>query len=456
MKEQTTIKSTGILILLFVGVLMGALDISIVGPAIPSIEKSLHLSGKDLTWVYSIYILLNLVGISFMARLSDLFGRRSIYTLSLVIFGLGSLLVSVSHNIMFLLIGRAIQGFGSSGIFPVASATVGDVFPQEKRGRALGLIGAVFGLAFILGPFIAGFMLMYFDWNALFIVNIPISLVLIWFAIRLLPGRKADQKVFFDWDGIILMAIVLTAFTLAMNNLDTRRLPESFSDWSVLPFILLVAILTPILMIVERTQKDPILNVKLFRLRQIRFVGFISIGIGLFQSCIIFLPKLSVEMFHVTPSSASFMLLPLVLATALGSPVNGRLVDAFGSRIIIITGLMLTAIALFILSLVRHDLVLFYIAEGLLGFGLSVRASLNYIMLNEVESRERASTQGMLIIFISLGQIAGATFFGTIASAFTDVIKGFGLSYLFMASIASLLFLLSFFLKSRSNESKPA
>jgi MFS family permease len=241
-----------------------------------------------------------------------------------------------------------------------------------------------------------------------------------------------------------------------MNNLDTRRLPESFSDWSVLPFILLVAILTPILMIVERTQKDPILNVKLFRLRQIRFVGFISIGIGLFQSCIIFLPKLSVEMFHVTPSSASFMLLPLVLATALGSPVNGRLVDAFGSRIIIITGLMLTAIALFILSLVRHDLVLFYIAEGLLGFGLSVRASLNYIMLNEVESRERASTQGMLIIFISLGQIAGATFFGTIASAFTDVIKGFGLSYLFMASIASLLFLLSFFLKSRSNESKPA
>ena len=151
-KSKTT---TPILILLFVGVLMGALDISIVGPAIPSIEKALHEGARDLSWIFSIYVLFNLVGISLMAKLSDAYGRRWIYILAVAIFGIGSLVVSLSHDTIMLLVGRAIQGFGASGIFPVASATIGDVFPVEKRGRALGLIGAVFGIAFILGPFIA-------------------------------------------------------------------------------------------------------------------------------------------------------------------------------------------------------------------------------------------------------------------------------------------------------------
>ncbi len=447
-------KSTGILILLFAGVLMGALDISIVGPAIPSIEKALHLTDKDLTWVYSIYILLNLVGISFMAKLSDFFGRRPIYILSLGIFGAGSLIVSLSDNITFLLIGRAIQGFGSSGIFPVASATIGDVFPVEKRGRALGLIGAVFGLAFVLGPFIAGFMLMYFNWNSLFLINIPISIILMIFAIRLLPGRREGEKVNIDWTGIILMGIILTSFALAMNNIDTGNFPLSLGEWNVLPFLVLIAILTPLLLIAEKTQTDPVLNVNLIRSRQVRIVGFVSLGIGLFQSCIIFLPKLAVDIFQVSPSTASFMLLPLVLATAVGSPVNGRLVDSVGSKIIIVCGLLLTGIALFVFGLMSSSLLMFYTAEALLGFGLSVRASLNYIMLNEVDAKERASTQGMLIIFISIGQIAGATFFGTITSAFPNALKGFGLSYQVMTGIALVLFLLSFTLKGRKLERK--
>ncbi|MEI6885890.1 MAG: MFS transporter [Bacteroidota bacterium] len=447
-------KSTGILILLFAGVLMGALDISIVGPAIPSIEKALHLTDKDLTWVYSIYILLNLVGISFMAKLSDFFGRRPIYILSLGIFGAGSLIVSLSDNITFLLIGRAIQGFGSSGIFPVASATIGDVFPVEKRGRALGLIGAVFGLAFVLGPFIAGFMLMYFNWNSLFLINIPISIILMIFAIRLLPGRREGEKVNIDWTGIILMGIILTSFALAMNNIDTGNFPLSLGEWNVLPFLVLIAILTPLLLIAEKTQTDPVLNVNLIRSRQVRIVGFVSLGIGLFQSCIIFLPKLAVDIFQVSPSTASFMLLPLVLATAVGSPVNGRLVDSVGSKIIIVCGLLLTGIALFVFGLMSPSLLMFYTAEALLGFGLSVRASLNYIMLNEVDAKERASTQGMLIIFISIGQIAGATFFGTITSAFPNALKGFGLSYQVMTGIALVLFLLSFTLKGRKLERK--
>ena len=167
--------------LLFVGVLMGALDISIVGPAIPSIEKALQIGDRYSGWIFSIYVLFNLIGISLFARLSDIYGRRNIYVLALSIFALGSVIVSFTTNFQWLLVGRAVQGFGASGIFPVASALVGDLFPVEKRGRILGMIGAVFGLAFLIGPFIAGVLLHYFSWNFLFIINgYPLTFGLVW------------------------------------------------------------------------------------------------------------------------------------------------------------------------------------------------------------------------------------------------------------------------------------
>jgi MFS family permease len=441
-----------ILILLFIGVLMGALDISIVGPAIPSIEKTIRMADRDVSWIFSIYVLCNLVGISLMARLSDFFGRRLIYIMSIAVFGIGSLVVAFSHEMTPLLVGRAIQGFGSSGIFPVASAVIGDVFPIEKRGRALGLIGAVFGIAFILGPFIAGFMLLYFDWNALFLINIPIAVLLMIFSFFLLPGRPLSEKPKMDWDGMIILAIILTSFTLGVNNIRTDNLIESIGSWSVLPFLMLVLLLTPILFMLEVRQQDPVINIRLFRSTQIRLVGFIAFGLGLFQSNIVFLPKLAVSIFGVDPSKASFMLLPVVLMTAFGSPITGRLIDKIGSRIIIISGLFITAIGLYMLSLLTRDVVVFYISEGLLGLGLSMRASLNYIMLNEVSAKERASTQGILLIFISIGQLTGAAFTGALSATTQGKPDGFGYAFITMAGLSVILLLFSFFLKNRRKE----
>lgn len=449
---MNTRRNTYILILLFIGVLMGALDISIVGPAIPSIEKTIRVTEKDLSWIFSIYVLFNLVGISLMTKLSDLFGRKWIYILAVAIFGTGSLLVSVSHNITYLLIGRAIQGFGSSGIFPVALAVIGDVFPVEKRGRALGLIGAVFGLAFLIGPFIAGSMLLYFNWNALFLINIPFVILLIIFAFALLPGKTVDKPVKFDWTGIILMGIILASFTLGMNNIDSDNVLESLGSWAVLPFFLVVVIMTPMLLMMEAQTKDPVLNVKLFTSVQTRIVGFIAFGLGLFQSSIIFMPKLAVSLFSVKPAEASFMLLPVVIATAIGSPVNGRLIDKIGSRYIIQAGLFITLIGLALFSVSMQTLFMFYTAGALLGYGLSMRASLNYIMLNEVGAAERAATQGNLIIFISVGQITGAALVGIITSSAAGITTGFSITYMAMTALAITLFSISFFLKTRVRE----
>ncbi|MGA2822758.1 MAG: MFS transporter [Bacteroidales bacterium] len=441
-----------ILTLLFIGVLMSALDISIVGPAIPSIEKTILINHQDLSWIFSIYVLFNLVGISLMAKLSDFFGRRRIYLLSAAIFGIGSLIVASSQDMTVLLIGRGIQGFGSSGIFPVAAAVIGDLFPVEKRGRALGILGAVFAIAFMIGPFIAGFMLMYFSWNILFLINIPVVILLICWGYFLLPSKRMEQKIKFDFTGVILMGIILAAFSLGVNSIRTDHFVDSITTFPVLLLLLLAGILTPILIILEKTTDVPVLDVRLFNSRQVLLVGFIAVGLGFFQSSIVFLPKLAVTLFGVEPSRASFMLLPVVVAAAIGSPIGGRLIDKIGSRIIIFTGLLIATLALFLLSIIVKNLVYFYCAEGLLGIGLAIRASLSYIMLNEVSLKQRASTQAVLLIFISVGQLTGSALIGALTTAPDKGVTGFGYAFLVLGILSLVLVIVSFFLKGRKKE----
>ncbi len=193
-----------ILLVLFLGVLMGALDIAIVGPALHSIKTTFGVDDRLLAWIFTIYVLFNLIGTPLMAKLSDIFGRRGVYVADVTLFAIGSLVVALSASFPMLLVGRALQGFGAGGIFPVASAVIGDTFPPEKRGSALGLIGAVFGLAFIIGPILGGVLLMV-GWQWLFIVNIPIALVVIVMSLRLLPATRAAERKPFDWPGMVVL-----------------------------------------------------------------------------------------------------------------------------------------------------------------------------------------------------------------------------------------------------------
>ncbi len=451
MEEKTASKGK-ILALLFTGVLMGALDISIVGPAIPSIEKSLFVSERSLSWVFSIYVLFNLVGIPLMSKLSDVFGRKNVYTTSVGLFGIGSLLVAITDNLPLLLVGRAIQGFGASGIFPVASAVIGDIYPPEKRGRALGLLGAVFGIAFMLGPPIAGIVLKYMDWNFLFLINLPISLIVMFYAFRLLPSQKIADFSDFDVPGVVLLGLFLAFFTLGINLLDSENLLQSLSSLYVWPFAAASLLTLIFLFKVEKKAVSPVLRITFFSNRQIRLVGYMAFGLGLFQSSFIFVPQMVVGLFHVEPFTASFMLIPVVLASALGSPLSGRLVDGAGSRIVIFIGMLAATAGMFLISTQSDSKTIFYISGSLIGLGFSMRTALNYIMLNEVGKTERATSQGLLTIFISIGQLTGAAIIGAIAGSGSSSVQGFSRAFLVLGTISAILAITSLMLKKRNQE----
>jgi EmrB/QacA subfamily drug resistance transporter len=446
-----------ILIVLFLGVLMGALDIAIVGPALPSIRATFAVTDRTLAWMFSIYVLFQLIGTPLMAKLSDQFGRRNIYILDISLFAFGSLLVGLSTNFTMVLIGRAVQGFGAGGIFPVASAVIGDTFPPEKRGGALGLIGAVFGLAFLIGPLLGALILNVASWHWLFFINLPVALVIIVMSARLLPSVRSANSAAFDYLGMGVLAIMLASLAYGINQIDSSNFFASLLSRSVWPFLAAAVVFFFILGAIERRSANPVVSPAVFDRRQLKLAYILSAGAGFGEASLIFIPLLAVIAIPgVNERSASWMLMPVVLAMMIGSPTSGRMLDKLGSKVVIITGTAVMVAGLFLLSLFATNLVLFIVAGFLIGFGLAalLGAPIRYITLNEARLSERSMAQGVVGLFGSIGQLIGSVLVGAVAasSALQSPGEGYTKAYLVVAIVSTALLLVSLQLKNRSSE----
>ena len=437
---------------LFVGVLMGALDIAIVGPALPAIRETFGIDGRAAAWIFSVYVLFNLVSAPFMAKLSDRYGRRGVYLLDVALFAAGSLVVAVAPTYALLLVGRALQAIGAGGIFPVASAVIGDTFPADKRGRALGLIGAVFGLAFLVGPLLGG-LLLRFGWEWLFLINLPIAAWLLFAGARLVPSSHPESSPPFDWAGAATLSLALGSLALGLGLVDTDRLVASLTSWPVGPLLLVALVALPVLLGRRAPRPDPIVRPHLLRPLQVRLTVAFAAGAGLSEAAMVFLPSLAVATLGVSTATASFLLLPLVLALAVGSPTVGRLLDAFGSKLVVMAGLVLTAIGLVTFGVTAGSMTGYVLASIATGLGLSalLGAPLRYILLNEATEADRGASQGLLTVFTSMGQLVGAALIGaTVAS--TAGAGGFERALIALGVLMGVLALTSLGLKDRARE----
>jgi len=439
-----------ILGVLFAGVLMAALDIAIVGPALPAIRGTFDVSGRALPWVFSVYVLFYVVGTPLLAKRSDRSGRRGVFVQSLVLFALGSLVVAGAQSYPMLLLGRAVQAFGAGGLFPVAAAVIADTVPLERRGRVLGLIGATFGVAFLLGPLLGGLLLPW-SWRWLFLINVPIAGVLIALALRTLPQLGKPDSRAFDARGAALLSVTLTAIVIGVGQLDTEHWAVSLASLSVWPWLLLAAISAPLLWAAEKRAVDPVLPPALLHSRQLKLVGAIALAAGAVEAGMVFLPDVAVLGLGVNPAAASFMMLPLVLTLAVGAPLAGRLLDRVGPRSVVQAGLSLTATGLVLLALLPLDLVSFYAACSIIGFGLSalLGAPLRYITLQEAGDEQRGAGQGLLTLCVSIGQLIGSALIGGLVGSATDALGGYRHALLVVSAVCALALMLSLALRGK-------
>src|SRR3954452_3027361 len=277
-----------ILFAVMLGLLLGALDQTIVGPALPTIVT--QLSGNDYyVWAITIYLLTSTISVPFWGKLSDIYVRKPIFMAGIVLFLVGSALSGLSQNMGMLILFRGIQGVGAGSLFPVALAIIGDLFSPQERGKYQGLFGAVFGIAFVAGPLIGGFLTENFSWHWIFYVNIPIGIVALIVIQRLLPTVKTPSATRnFDVLGGVIFTISMVFLLVGLTN-------KQFGDWAtptVGGFILIGVIGTLLFILAESRAAEPIVPLDLWRGRTYSAtMGSVFFAAFAFFGALVLLPR---------------------------------------------------------------------------------------------------------------------------------------------------------------------
>jgi MFS family permease len=449
-------KNTKLLLaLLFVGTLMGALDLAIIGPALPVIEVEFDMQQRQLAGLINAYTLLQMLGALLLAKLADRYGPRLIYIVSVTLFAAGSLWLILADSTWMLYGGRALQGFGAGGIFPAAAAVIGARLAPRERGQALGILGTVWGLAFLLGPILGGIFLR-FSWHWLFAINLPIAAVLIVGAMKILPADGTHEPKPFDVQGVLLLMLALGALIMAINGLDTNAPLDSLFTLSVGGWLLVIIALVVVFWRNEKRAADPIVRPALFASKQIAKSCAISTGTSAVQAGSIFIPALLVASLGVSPANSALLLLPGVVAATIMAPVFGKLINRVGTRFIIVLGQLLVLGGLLVYAFTELSMVTFLFASVISGIGSAglIGAPLRFIVLAETGNQDRAAAQGLLSVSSSVGRLLGASVVGAVAVSQGGGVTGYQAAFAGLVGLAVLIGLTAATLKSKAEEQR--
>lgn len=404
-----------ILIGLMTGMLLAALDQSIVGTALPRIVSDLG-GLNHLAWVVTAYLLTSTATTPLWGKISDLYGRRLIFQTAIVIFLVGSALCGLAQDMPQLIAFRAIQGIGGGGLMAIAFAIVGDVIPPRERGRYQGYFGAVFGVSSVAGPLLGGWLTDAINWRWIFYINLPLgiaALVVTSLALRM-PVVKRNQNI--DYLGAAVIVAAVSSLLLYLNWAGEQY------GWTApisLMLIGLAIVLFVVFVFVELRAEEPIIPMRLFR-NSIFTVGNIFgflIGFALFGGAI-YLPLYFQAVQGMSPTRSGLAMLPLVAGMFSMSIISGILITRTGRyKIYPIIGSVILIAAMYLLNTIKLDTSYWIVAiyAYLFGTGLGlammtiVTPIQNAVKMSDMGVATSATTFGR-----SLGGAIGAALFGAI------------------------------------------
>lgn len=415
--------------LYLLGIFMGAIDTGIITPARTVIQTQLGVDEATGIWMITIYTLAYAAAIPVMGKLADRSGRKPIYLVAIVLFGVGSLLCGLSQDVgsyEMLIASRAIQAIGAGGILPIATADIGTAVPREKRGMALGLVGAVYGIANVFGASAGSLVLDIAgveNWQWIFYINVPISIGIIVAGLIWLPNRRADDVAPIDvWGSFVLVAMILSLLW-GIRNLDFFDFGASVTSLEVWPWLALVVVLLPVFVLVERRAADPVMNLGYFTDRGIALTLVLSLLSGVILMGVVFVPQFAENSLKLPAGSGGYLVIALGLASGIGAPLSGRLTDKFGPRAVLGLGAgisLVAAIVIILWAIPQPSMT--SVLVGLIGLGLGlgfiVGSPLNYMMLERVPDSESSSALGTLSLVRAIGTtLAPALMVGFLANA---------------------------------------
>jgi EmrB/QacA subfamily drug resistance transporter len=440
-----------LLITLGLGVFAGALDLGVLSPALPALGIAFGAGPRALPWIFTLYLLANVVSIPIMTKLADRNGRRPIYIACVAIFAVGSLLAIVSQNFPMFLIARAIQAFGAGGIFPVATAAIADRVPPERRGAALGLVAATWGVAAIIGPLFGGVVTHFLSWHWIFALNIPLAIVVIWMARTTLPATAANVRGPLDVAGIVLLAAGFVGLMLGLTKYDVTGATSNLNARLILTagLIALAAFVA-----VERRAQQPVIPPRFFADGQLALVYGLEILIGILEGALFFIPAALVAAEHLTYAAAGAIAAIGAVLFVVVIPGAGRGLDAVGSRAVLTVGTILTAagLAIFAFGFGTAWLAILAMVVAGIGFGALLGAPTRYIVTNRAGSKERSAAVGLLSVCLILGQILGGSLAGGVIGSQGDVVVGYHTAYLWFTAVAIVAAVVTLGLHAKTRE----
>ncbi|MGW4028282.1 DHA2 family efflux MFS transporter permease subunit [Streptomyces sp. NPDC004838] len=402
---------------LLLGMLLAALDQTIVSTALPTIVSDLG-GLEHLSWVVTAYLLASTAATPLWGKLGDQYGRKKLFQTAIVIFLIGSALCGLAQNMPQLIGFRALQGLGGGGLMVLSMAIVGDIVPPRERGRYQGLFGAVFGASSVLGPLLGGFFTEHLSWRWVFYVNLPVGVVALAVIAAALhiPARRTKHTI--DYLGTFLIASVATCLVLVAS---LGGVTWGWGSPQIIGLAVLGLVLLVLFVAVERRAAEPVLPLRLFRIRTFSLVAVISfiVGFAMFGA-MTFLPTFLQVVHGISPTLSGVHMLPMVIGMLLMSTVSGQIVSHTGRwKVFPILGTAVTAIGLLLLHQLTENSATWVMSLYLFVFGAGLGLVMQVLVLvvqNAVRYEDLGVATSGATFFRSIGASFGVAIFGTIFS----------------------------------------